>query len=272
MATQHTDPLLFQDGGHDDYQKGSEFAHVAPSNLEWGFSSTRMPAAMYGKKISTGWGGPVKYVSEDSVETKDNSSTITRISGGRRFQTQATPTDNDDVVWKSLDAAALAHGKMWSLNVVVQLSSAANLGVSLGFATDGLGELFTADPTDGLVLLKAKNSASGGLMRLKENGNAAVDTTVAADKFTMVDATEHRFSIRMRAGKPGQTGTVAATDCLIRATFDGRVIPATSAQLTALAAMLNTSAPTLAAYVGFRVNSTTQRNGLVAYCWFEVDR
>jgi hypothetical protein len=272
MATKHTDPLPFQDGGHDDYGKGSEFAQVAPANLEWGFSSSRMAAALYGKKVSAGWGGPMKYVSEDSVETKDNSSTIARISEGRRFQWQATPSDNDDICWKSLDAPTLAIGKAWTLNATVKASSAANIGVALGFGTDGLGELFTADPNDGAFFLKAKNSASGGLLRVKENGNAADDTSVAGDKFTMVDATEHRFSLRMRAGNPGQSGTVAATDCLLQASFDGEVIPATSDQLTALAAMLNTSAPSLAAYVSFRLNGTTQRNAVVAYCWFEVDR
>lgn len=270
MPTRHTDPLLFRDGGHDDYGNGSEFAHIDPANLNWGYTASRMPAALEGKSISTGWGGPIKYVTEDSVQTLDNSATITRVSGGRRFQTNSPAVDNDDINWKSLDSKVLAIGEVWSLNVGVTLPNAANLGAVLGFATDGLGELFTADPTDGLFGIKAKNSASGGTLRIKENGNAAVNSATA-DQFTMVDATFHKFSLRMRAGTRGQTGTVAPEDCLIRFVFDGRVIPATAAQLQDLADMVNTTPPTLAAYCGFRVNSTTQRNAVVRYCLFEVD-
>jgi len=233
---------------------------VAPEETEFAHAAANVLAAMEGKVTLLAHGGVLSYNTARVTEVKDNSSTIAYAAGGLRLQTQATPTDNDDVSYESVETITLAQDKVYSLNVRVQVSSAANLGLAVGFVTAGSQPL-NANSTDGVWLHKAKNAATA-VLRVVENGNAAVDSSTVA---TLADATDVRIGIRFKAGS-------SAANSWGYVTINGTRTAMSSAQLTALRTMLATTAPTLSAYLGVRVNGTTQRNALVAYHLAQVDR
>lgn len=221
--------------------------------------------------LGYGWNSAHKYGALAVTETKDNSSTIAYAAGGVRFQAQATPSDNDDTAINTTETVTLAVGKEYWFGMRVQVSSAANYGFTAGFVTSGSTEIFTAAPADGVYFIKAKNAATVALA-VNENTNAAVNSTTTA---TLSDATDIYLVFRFRCGSPTETTATKANsigewyygtdpDALTRVGF-------TSSQLDSLILLVNTTAPTLAGHLGFRVNSTTQRSGTVKWARWEVE-
>lgn len=256
--------------GLEQSQRCSDRVHVNELEGLFGrFGHTWM--ARQAQKINLlSIGGLAGYQTAPLTETKDNSSTIAFAAGGLRFQTQATPTDNDDTCVTGIRAVTMTADKYYGFAARIQVSSAANYGVTLGIVTSGSTELFTANPTDGVFIIKAKNAATL-TARVVENGNAAVDVTSfrtassAGAAVSMADATDMELGVIFKAGS---TAAKASGWWNI----DGYITPFSAAQLTALHTLLNTTAPTLAAQIGFRVNSTTQRNALVQFAEAEGDR
>lgn len=255
--------------GYDSIQDAMQYAHIDPNNDEFGYQPAVLAAAMEGKGLCAYWGGGMPYVAANFLETKDNASTIARVNGGVQLQTNNPAVDNDDTVIRTVDTIALKIGQVYTVNTRIQVSSAANLGIVLGFVTSGGTEIFSANPADGVFFTKAKNSANMGC-RVVENGNAAVDSVGSV---AFADATDVRLSLRFRAGRIGQAATaVVKEDCMLVVRVNGVALDVPVAQLTALAAMINTSAPTLQGILGVRVNGVTQRSALANYGWFSVDR
>lgn len=234
---------------------------VNPAEGQLGYHSANILASMDGKALSYGFGGMIPYVAARVTETKDNSSTIAYAGSGVKFQTQATPTDNDDIVINSLETITLAAGKIYKLSMDVNISSVANLGFTAGFITSGSTEIYTAAPADGVYLIKAKNAATV-ILRVVENSGTAADS---ATILTMTDATRALISFEFYCG-------ASAAASWGNVYVNGTKTAFTGTQLTGLFNMVNTTAPTLAAHLGFRVNSTTQRNAVVSHFLAEADR
>lgn len=189
------------------------------------------------------------------TEVKDNSSTIATVATTNlhRFQTQATPSDNDDISVESAFQFTPTQNKWYVGFIRLQVSSAANLGLAFGVWTASAQPL-AADPTDGVYFKKAKNAATVA-GEVVENGSASDDSATLA---TMADATDVVLGFRFRIGTSATVGTVG--EWLV----DGTVTAFTANQLDALYKIYGTTNPTtMTGSLGFRVNSTTQRNALV---------
>lgn len=235
--------------------RATDTLYVSPEEGAIGFLPSNHLGAMTGWHGMFAFGGHIPYVVAEQTETKDNSSTIAKGAAGYVFQVQASPSDNDDVCINSVATKAVAANKIWKAALVVKVSSAANFGLKFGFVTSGGTEIFTANPTDGVFFSKAKNAATvvGSVV---ENGNAAVSTGTI---LTMTDDTEVEIAVEFCIGSSAATSWGSWW-------VNGTETKFSAAQLTALYTLLATTAPTLAAHLGFRVNSTTQRSGTVRAC------
>lgn len=260
MATEYSNYVDTKPGLEQAGQATTKL-HISPSEGQFAFHGANSMSAAVEKRTLLAIGGRFPYVAARYTETKDNSSTIAYAAGGLRLQTQATPTDNDDTVISSIEAVTLAAGKIYTATVRIQVSSAANLGFQFGFVTAGSTELYTADPADGVYFHKAKNSANV-VGRVRENSNTATDS---ATLLTMTDAADAILTLRFCAGTSAATSWGEFVVNGTRTAF-------TSAQVTDLFDMVNTTAPSLQAHLAVRVNSTTQRNALVQYALAECDR
>lgn len=261
MATELSNAVPNRQGLDASGVAVSEKLHVNPAEGPKGYLAANQIAACEGKAMVVGWGGYVPYVSGKFTETKDNSSTIAYTGAGLRFQTNVSPTDNDDTCVTSLETQLLAAGKVYKWTMDITISSVANFGFTVGFVTSGSTELFTADPADGVFLTKAKNAATVVLRVIENSGTPANSATIA----TMVDATKVKFSVEFMCG-------ASAALSWGNVYVDGVRTAFTSSQLTGLFNMVTTTAPTLAFQVGTRVNGTTTRNAVMSYCLGEVDR
>lgn len=244
----------------------------------WGYAPTRLQGWME-RVIPLMFlcPGLVPYVAGDYTVTGDNSSTVARIANGLRFQTDSPATDNDDISITGLNTKVLAQDKVLFMLSRLQVSSAANLGVSLGIVTSSTTEVYTSPPADGVYITKGKASATGVLGAVRENSQTADTVTIEQDAsgtdLTMSDATDVILGFICKAGASAAESW-GGFYCKVAAFNNkgGLVIPFTSDQLTALRTMLATTPPTLAAHIGFRVNGTTQRNGLVNWAYAGIDR
>jgi hypothetical protein len=109
----------------------------------------------------------------DNTATQANSA-----SGGIAVTTNASPSDNDDMALGGTRTLLMAANQLWLFKGRAMVNSAANMGITAGFdSSASSAEIFTANPTDGVFLIKPKNSANLTL-RVVENGNAAVDLSV----------------------------------------------------------------------------------------------
>lgn len=207
----------------------------------------------------------VPYIAANAgvTETKDNTSTIAIVatSGKLRFQTQASPSDNDDTAINTTTyTPTLTQGKWYRGYLKLNISSVANYGFTFGLVTSGSTEVFTADPADGLFFVKAKNAATV-VGRVRDNSGTAANSGTLA---TMTDGTDIEFGFAFKVGTSAAT-TVGYWEVNgVRTAF-------TSAQCTALYNMYNTTVATLCGHLGFRVNSTTQRNAVVTGARIEVE-
>jgi hypothetical protein len=236
------------------------YLHVAETELEWSRSAANELAAKEGKFVLMSFGGRDAYVAARQTETKDNSGTIAYAAGGVRLQSQATPSDNDDVDTSSVETQVLAQDKWYTANIRAQVSSAANLAFCFGVCTSA-AQPNNAAATDGVYFIKTK-TGTALVGRVIENGNAANDSATLA---TVADATDLRLGFRFKAGS-------SAANSAGYWSVNGTVTNFTANQVTAIFNMLNTTAPTLMAHIGTRVNSTTQRNAVVSYALVEADR
>lgn len=209
-------------------------------------------------------------VTNHVTETKDNSGTIAAAAGGIVYTTNGTPTDLDDLALNSIRTVAAVAGRTWRFSHRFQVSSAANLGFVMGFLTSGGTVYNTTAPADGFYFHKAKNAATL-TFRVVENSNAAVDTTTfvqtlgsAPSALSLVDATDILLEFEIYLGTSSTTRG--------RLIINGLETNLSSTVATALYNLLNTTAPTLCAHIGFFVNGTTQRTATTQYAWAEVDR
>lgn len=200
---------------------------------------------------------PGVYVAANAgvTETKDNSGTIAVVAttGKLRFQTTASPTDNDDIAINGSTVTPLiTSGKWYKGYLKVQVSSAANYGLIFGLVTAGGTEYFTAAPADGIYFIKAKNAATI-VGRVVENSNAADDSATLA---TLSDATDIELGFSFKIG-------TSAADTVGYWEVNGTRTAFTANQLDALYKIYGTTQATLCAHLGCRVNSTTQRNAII---------
>lgn len=189
------------------------------------------------------------------TEVKDNSSTIATVATTNllRFQTQASPSDNDDISIETALNITPTQNKTYVGFIRLQVSSAANLGFAFGLWTASAQPL-AADPANGVFLVKNKNAATvrGEVI---ENTNASDDSGTLA---TLSDATDVVLGFAFRIGTSASVGTSGVW------MVNGVPSAFTVAQLDALYKIYGTTNPTdIVGGLGFRVNSTTQRNALV---------
>lgn len=256
--------FLYPRGGREQIGPAHNQLAIDPAERQWGFFPATWLASMDQIPVLLSFGGLHPYTPGMVTETKDNSATIGAVPDGIgiRFQTGGTPADNDDVAISGLNAAKPALGKDWFGFCRVQMPDVSNMGFTFGVATSGLGELFTANPDDGVFFYKAKNSAALTL-RVCENGNGPVNITdfafasgTGALNFTNNTDLVLGFHFRIGSSAASSTGEVW---------MNGYRTVLSSSQISALYAMLTT--PTsLSPYLGFRVNGTTQKSAVVAAC------
>lgn len=242
----------------------SDRLRVSMSEGQFGGHSASMIAACEAAAFVSGFGGYLCYSTTKLTATLDNSATAAYASGGLVFTSNATPTDGDDMGITTLETQTVQAGKLFKCSARVQLSSAGNVGLNFGFVTSGTTEAFTANPTDGVFLQKAKDSASTFTLRAVANGGAAVDQAIT---LTAVDATDNLLSLEFVCGL-SPDGSDSSGGLWI----DRVRTPLTAGQLACLYGILHTSPARLSGHLGFRVNGTTQRQATAAYCLFEADR
>lgn len=262
--------FLYPRGGREQVGPAHNQLAIDPAEREWGYMPASWLASMDQIPVLMSFGGLSAYEPGAVTETKDNSSTIGAMPSGIgiRFQTQATPTDNDDVAATSVNGAALAAGKDWFGFCRVQMPDVANMGFAFGLVPAGTTEVFSSNPADGLYFIKAKNAA-GLTLRVVENGQAADDLSLfttgagAGQAVSFSNNTDLVLGFHFRVGS-------SATSTVGEVWINGYRTPLSADQAAALANMLTTP-PTLSAHVGFRVNGTTQKRGVVAAacvgCW-----
>lgn len=205
------------------------------------------------------FGGGIPYASGEGTETKDNSATIAMVGGGLRFQTQASPSANDDCVFFSARQQTLAADMILCGTITMQASVIAEVGLTFGVCTSGVTEAQSANPTD-CILVHSANNAATIIGRVVANGGTAADVTLG----TGADSTDVRVSYSVIWDADG---AIAAADWF----YNGTRTAFTADQRTALAAMLATTPPTLQGIVGMRgPNSTTQRRAIVKSAFTEL--
>lgn len=235
---------------------------IHPSEGRFGFIAPDVASAARQNRVLFRYvQGAAPYASTTVTQTTDNSSTIAEAATGLRFQTQATPTDNDDTAINSTATVTLTANKYYKLTARLNVSSAANYGFIMGFTTAGGTEYFTSAPADGVYFIKAKNAATV-VGRTVENSTAANDTGTLA---TLTDDTSVDLEIEFNTNTDGNACTGFWTVNGVKTAF-------TANQLVDLDNMVTTTAPTLCFHLGFRVNSTTQRSATVEYCLAECER
>jgi hypothetical protein len=222
--------------------------------------------------------GPVPYSNFELTETKQNSATITGAAGGVLFQTQATPTDGDKVEVISKRTFVPVAGnpspaqdvpQLTILSARLQVSSAANMGLSMGFVTSGATGIIAANPNDGIFFLKPKNS-TGLIARTVQGGGTAHDlasfvtASGSSAAFTFTDATDAVLTVKFYLGP-------TAAQSWGEWWINGIRTPFSAAQVADVFAMV-AGAPSLSAHIGFAVNGTTQRSGTVSWAAAETDR
>jgi len=244
--------------------------HVSPSEGQFGYLGENHISRMEGKVMAIQLGGAGGYGSSRFIETKDNSATIAYGSLGLKFQTNNPAVDLDDVGITSQETVTLVPNKIYKSMVRQQHAAEQKMGFRIGFgggfASTSQPEAFTA-ANDAVMIQKNPGSASvyGSVI---QNGAAAVNTSAL---LTVTAATDFVVGFEFVIGVDN-SGTSAASLCRGLWWINGVPTVFTSAQLTALAALYNTTPPALQAHHGFRVSSTIQRSVDCSWWLAEIDR
>lgn len=248
-------------------QVGRSRMHFAQSDPLAAFMADNRIAAIVQKKVLMALGGLMPPYSTSDLAATIDGGTIANGANGILFTTSTT-NDHDQAL-NGNKTIALAQDKWFTYLTVVQFSHATSVGLRAGVVTSGGTEYFTADATDGVYFVKAKNAATL-TARVVENGNAAVDLST----FTLSDGTSGAFSFvaatRYVIGfrfKVGSSADLTAGEWIV----NGVITKMSAAQITALRAMLATTAPTLCAHLGNRLDSTTSRTMTVDGICVEAD-
>ena len=264
MATDIKHRLPTHPGLETSHTAATSRLRISDDEKQFKYHAANSIAAMEGKRTVLCFGGRTPYVSARVTETKQNSSTIAYAAGGLRFQTQSTPTDGDKVEAISVETATpvqlAAGGLYWKMSGRLQVSSAANLGVSFGFVTPGASGIIAADPADGAYFRKAKNSANLIFSTVQNGGTRHDSGTLLA----LADATDVVLELTL-AFEPTSGSTWGEVG------VNGAFTPLSSAQMADIYAWIAAATP-LAAHIGFAVNGTTQRSATVSWSLAEVDR
>ena len=248
----------------------TEKIHVAPTEGQFAYFGENHLSRMEGKCMAITFGGAGGYGAARYIETKDNSSTIAYGSLGLKFQTNNPAVDTDDVGITSQEAITLVPNKIYKTMVRQQHAEAQKMGFRIGFgggfASTSQPEAFTA-ANDAVMIQKNAGSANvyGSVI---QNGASAVNTGTL---LTVTAATDFVIGFEFVIGVDS-TGAATAALCRGLWWINGIATPFSSAQLTALAALYNTTPPTLQAHHGFRVSSTVQRSVDCSWWLAEIDR
>lgn len=248
---------------------GAHAFHISDHDKKYRRHAANHIAAMAGKKTLMAIGGLSPYVEAQYTATKENSSTIAEAGDGLRFQTDATATDEDDITITSARTYTIAANKIFTMTAKVKVSHATSFGFLVGFVTSGSTVPGSTAPADGVYFIKAHSSAAL-TARVIENSQAADDVTDfmdadgTASAVTIVADTFVELGMKFMAGS-------SADNSWGEWLVDGFVTKMTAAQVTAVYTMLATTPAVLAAHVGFRVDGTTQRNGILAFALADVD-
>lgn len=228
-----------------------------------------------GAQLSMGWGGGVLAdVPAMWNQTVDHTATVTWDVDGLKFQAQAVPTTGDNFARNGLRAATAAVGLRWRCSGRMYVSSAANVGLAAGWATNTTATVIAANPTDGVYFVKP-NNATGLIGRVVANGAAAVDLAVFnLDELQPVQTTGAvtvADGVVLLLGIEFQWGATAALS-IGYWIVNGIETPMSAAQITALFDIFNTTPAVLSPVGGFNLNGTTQRKGVSDWFWWEVER
>jgi hypothetical protein len=244
--------------------------HVSPSEGQFGYLGENHISRMEGKVMAIQFGGAGGYGSSRFIETKDNSSTIAYGALGLKFQTNNPAVDNDDVGITSQDSVVLVPNKIYKVLARQQHAESQKMGFRIGFgggfASTSQPEAFTA--CNDAVMIQKNNGSANVYGSVIQNGAGAQNTGTL---LTITAATDFVVGFEFVIGVDA-TGVATAGLCRGLWWINGVPTNFTSAQLTALAALYNTTPPTLQAHHGFRVSSTVQRSVDCSYWIGEVDR
>lgn len=236
---------------------------IAPEEGQLGYHSANLAARVFGKQLSMLIAPLEPYSTTIVTETKDNSgggaATITHGAGGTIFNGVGAGAD-DDATIRSQRTWTLAKSKVYTATGLFQVDTAAKIGVTFGFGTSSVAEYFSANPTDGVYLFKDKTSTAL-YGRIVQNGAAEVDSAKLAD---LADATDIEVSVKFCIGN-------SAALSWGQWWVNGAVTPFSSAQLTALFALMTTP-PTLCAQFGVRLGEAVVHSATAQGLWWEVDR
>lgn len=238
----------------------TQYLHVSPAEGRFGQMGTNILSAIEGKRNMLAIGGPFGYQTARGTETKDNSSTIAYAAAGLVFQAQATPGDNDDTAFNGAEAFTPAAGMFASCFARLKIADVSEYGLTFGLVTNGSTELFTADPANGILFVKA-NDAATVVGRVVEDTGTAEDTGTLV---TTVDGTEYVIGFQVYWGS-----TEATT--WGHWWVNGTKTVFTADQIAELFDMV-AGAPSLSAHLGFRLNGTTQKSATVQWAYAEIDR
>lgn len=243
--------------------------YVSPYEGFFGYMPANALAAMESLGAG-GWGGWAPYDSNQWTRTLDNSSTVTYGANGLVITTNATPTTLDDAAHTSKAAQAFVRNLRYKAIGGTYHSGTTHMGLMFGFVTSSTTEGRSTAPADGVWLHKVE-SAAAVVGRVVENTNAAVDQALGSVTAT----TWFRVGVEFWLDDP--TGSATITSAHVKGGFwfgtryANTFYPFTSAQKTAVAAMFNTTAPTLAFHCNAWVNGTTQRTFIQPFTIFDMD-
>lgn len=248
---------LFRDVSHVAVFSNTEFlAH---------FSSNQATKDI-GKAFSVGFGVYSDYATNKWTETKDNSGTIAYAAQSWDLILTCGAGANNDTTLMSLGEFTPQLNRWYTGYAIVTPSHATTTGVSFGIGTRAAVDFLGTAPTDGVWLKKATAGATV-VGAVNANGTSGANLEVTGTLLTMVAATPYLLGFAYKIGNDYSTTPTAATctgyyltGTQSATTGDWTVTktPMTSAQLTLLAALYNTTLPTSqAVQIGVRAQTAS---------------
>jgi len=190
--------------------------------------------------------------------------TVTAQAAGLKLLLGTTSGDDSSV--ESVRAHTMATDKVFTAIARISLEDADKDGFFFGFCTDGTVEVFSAEPADG-VYFESGVAAATLIGTVVSNAGTSADTATLATISDSVGGLTNTVEIGMQfcasttAGKSWGQWWV-----------DGTAVAFTAAQITALTAMVTTTAPSLSALIGARAGDTGADDVYVQYAWAGCDR
>lgn len=242
---------------------------IAPSEGFFGY----MPRNDYARAkqciaLGSQFSGP-GYLSTDEVQQIVGAS-ITPGAGGLVFTTAA---DTVEIFSRSARTVVPAAGQYWKAVARIASTTAATCGFIFGFATVDTSPI-ASDPTD-MMCIRCPSNSAALTARVKGNNGTAADLTsfqttarsIAAGTPTavsLVDVTDMEIGVEAYIG---------STDALSWGNWwiNGFATPFTSAQVTALRDMVDTTPLALSRYIGLLPEGSA-RVVTVQYCFAQVTR